>query len=129
MNHSLGGKIIYWTICTFLILGIFFLFFGVVPLFFLKGGTRDHVKMLASLFAVLGLIMLAIAVHRPGLAWKTFFIKSEKALDASFENQKWLGGLGVCFTVGGLLYAYTGNISAVIGLFFIFTVVMGILKR
>lgn len=122
MNRGLWKKIGYWTFSTILLLVLFFVIFGLVPLIFLENENRDHVKVFASLFAVIGLLVMVIAVHNPGLAWKTFIMKEGGPVNPGLGHRILLLALGGCFVIGGLLYAYTGNISAVIGSFFIFVV-------
>lgn len=125
MNRELGAKIVYWTFCTFLILSLFGLLFGGLATFLQD--SIDHVKVFAYFFSAIGVILMMLAVHSPGMAWKSF-MRGPKGIPETGDNHRlMLFVFGACFVIGSLLYSYTGNISAVIGLCFIAVIVIRIL--
>ncbi|MBL0348794.1 MAG: hypothetical protein IPP68_00225 [Elusimicrobia bacterium] len=123
MTQKFWGKFFYWTLCTILVFALFIIFFGIVPLFFLNSNAHDFVKIFSTFFAFIGLFIMVLAVHKPGLAWKTFLRKQTKPAAEISGRGTQLFALGISLVIGSLLYAYTGDASAVAGLFFIFVVV------
>lgn len=126
MNRDLAGEIGYWVFCTFLVLGLIVVVVGGSALFI--GLGIDHVTLFASLIAGLGLLMITLSVHSPGLAWKRFLREPKGIPETNQFDRISLFFLGACLILGGLFYAYTSNLLGLLGPFFIFSIVNRILR-
>lgn len=108
-------SLIYWTGATTLVV---ILLFGIFYLAALSSTLSiPFYKLWASLFIISGIILIIITLKKPSLLFYTFFLKQNDTITVNKDNQPinpiflmiYLP-FGIGFTIGGIIYSYTGNV-------------------
>jgi hypothetical protein len=124
LGKEMKRKILYWVLSLGLVVFLLALIFGVLGRFLFQGSI-DVVKGMSWLFSILGLSVMLISIHFHRKAWKQLVSKSgDPDYQPGKRDRFLLFLLGISLVVGGLLYAWTENISFLIGSLVVFAVVL-----
>ncbi len=105
-------KVIYWLTSLYLIIVLFLFFFGVVGNWIIQSQV-DHVKVFASLMALIGLSLIMFTMHVVHTLLKPLMKKSDSSSDTKVGNVG-VFILGVAFVTGALAYSLVHNVLALI---------------
>ena len=109
-KKSLLSKIIYWMISVFIIIFLFFIMFGVLPLL-IEHTKLNPTSVIGLIIGAIGATIIIISLYRPLLLMKHFLAKNP--LESSEPNTIAIsivyGLIGAVLLIGGLIYSFTSN--------------------
>lgn len=96
-------KSLYWLISLFVVVAIFVLIFGVIGSSIIES-RADHVKVFASLIAIVGLVLVMFSIHSVRTLWNSVLKKPGSDNAVGGDN---FGAfvLGLSFIIGALVYS------------------------
>lgn len=110
-NNTILSKIIYWTLCTLLIVAIFFLVFGVLGVFIIENNV-DVKSSIGLIIGSVGSIIVILALYRP------LSLISPRLLDKNQDEKAnknaisiWFTVIGFSLLVGGVAFSFTGRVE------------------
>jgi hypothetical protein len=104
------SKVIYWMISVIIIIFLFFIMFGVLPML-IDHTKLNPVSVIGFIIGVIGAIIIIISLYRPLLFLKHFLAKNP--LENSEPNKTAIsivyGLIGMALLSGGLIYSFSSN--------------------
>jgi hypothetical protein len=104
----------YWFISALTILFIFILVIG-LGAWTVESGA-DHVKVFSLGLSTLGLLIIALSLHRPQLLFGAV-VRKQDTPENKFYDIDGAIILGLSFFIGGLLYSHYSHVGVIIGPF------------
>jgi len=109
-KKTLLSKVLYWMISVFIIIFLFFIMFGILPMLI------DHAKLnpasvIGLIIGAIGAAIIIISLYRPLLFLKHFLAKSplENSEPNTIAISIVYGLFGAVLLSGGLIYSFTSN--------------------
>ena len=126
-NNTLLRKIIYWTLCTFLVIAIFILIGGYVA--FIYDTNLNFNASLGLLIGLLGSIVVILALYKPHSLITPILLKKTPDDNANKKAISiWFTAIGFSFLIGGVVFSSTGNFELTIFFFVLPYILASILK-
>lgn len=109
-KKNLLSRVIYWIISVIIIIFLFFIMFGVLPLL-INHAKLNPASVIGFIIGAIGAAIIIISLYRPLLFLKHFLAKSP--LESSEPNTIAIsiayGLIGAVLLFGGLIYSFTLN--------------------
>lgn len=112
-KNTIRSRLIYWTLCTFLIVAIFCLVFGVVAVLF-----ENDVEVKSSIGLIIGSvgsIIVILALYKPLSLTSPAVLESKQDHD---DNKKaisvWYAVIGFSLLIGGVVFSLTESVGLLI---------------
>ncbi len=113
-NHSVLGKIIYWTLCTLLIVALFILVFGVFGVFVIENDISVS-RSIGLIIGAVGSIIFILAAYKPLSLISPIFFK--KNLTEKYEKHNisiLYMMVGFSLLLGGFIYSIANKVEFLI---------------
>ena len=103
-KHSVFSRVLYWTLCTLLIVALFILIFGIFGIFVADLGINTR-RSIGLIIGAVGSVIFILAAFKPHSLTSPMLFR--KMLSKNYEKQDifvWHMILGFSFCLGGFFF-------------------------
>ena len=109
-KKNLLSRVVYWMISVIIIISLFFIMFGVLPLL-IDRAKLNPASVIGFIIGAIGAAIIIISLYRPLLFLKHFLAKNplENSEPNTIAISIAYGLIGAVLLCGGLIYSFTSN--------------------